>query len=109
MSDVLSVLTDQNFEGEALNSSVPVLVDFWADWCQPCLAMVPDLEAVAREFQGRLKIGKVNVEENEQVPFNYNVTAMPTLVLLKNGQVVEQRVGKLSREALVKLITPHLG
>ncbi len=108
MSDVLATFTDQNFETEALGSKVPVLLDFWADWCQPCLAMVPDLESVAAQFQGRLKVGKINVEENEHLPFNYNVTAMPTLILLKGGQVVEQRVGKLSREALTKLVEPHL-
>ncbi len=108
MSDVLATFTDQNFEAEALGSKIPVLLDFWAEWCQPCIAMVPDLESVATQFQGRLKVGKVNVEENEHVPFNYNVTAMPTLILLKGGQVVEQRVGKLSREALTKLIEPHL-
>lgn len=108
MSDVIATFTDQNFEAEALGSSIPVLLDFWADWCQPCLAMAPDLESVAAQFEGRLKVGKVNVEENEHVPFNYNVTAMPTLILLKGGQVVEQRVGKLSREALTKLVEPHL-
>ncbi|MBK5257489.1 MAG: thioredoxin [Vicinamibacteria bacterium] len=108
MSDVIATFTDQNFEAEALGSQIPVLLDFWAEWCQPCLAMVPDLESVANQFAGRLKVGKVNVEENEHVPFNYNVTAMPTLILLKGGQVVEQRVGKLSREALTKLVEPHL-
>jgi thioredoxin 1 len=108
MSDVIATFTDQNFESEVLKSKVPVLLDFWAEWCQPCLAMVPDLESVAAQFQGRLTVGKVNVEENEHVPFNYNVTAMPTLILLKGGQVVEQRVGKMSREALTKLVEPHL-
>lgn len=108
MSDVIATFTDQNFEAEVLQSKVPVLLDFWAEWCQPCIAMVPDLESVAAQFQGRLVVGKVNVEENEHVPFNYNVTAMPTLILLKGGQVVEQRVGKMSREGLTKLVEPHL-
>ena len=70
--------------------------------------MVPDLESLATQYQGRLKVAKVNVEENEQVPFNYNVTGMPTLIVLKDGQVVEQRVGKLSREGLARLVEPHL-
>ncbi len=108
MSDVIATFTDQNFEAEVVQSKVPVLLDFWAEWCQPCIAMVPDLESVANQFQGRLTVGKVNVEENEHVPFNYNVTAMPTLILIKGGQVVEQRVGKMSREALTKLVEPHL-
>ena len=108
MSDLIQHVSDANFEQDVLSAGKPVLVDFWAEWCQPCIAMVPDLESVATQFQGRLKVGKVNVEENEHVPFNYNVTAMPTLILLKGGQVVEQRVGKMSREALTKLIEPHL-
>lgn len=108
MSPDITILTDQNFEAEARTSPIPVLIDFWAEWCQPCIAMVPDLEAVAAQYKGKLKVGKVNVEENEQVPFEYNVTGMPTLIVLKGGQVVEQRVGKLSKDALVKLVEPHL-
>ena len=87
-----------------LASDKPVLVDFWAEWCAPCKAMVPDLEAVAAQYAGRVRVGKLNVEENEQVPFEYGITAMPTLLVFKGGKVAEQRVGKMSRDALVKLL-----
>jgi thioredoxin 1 len=108
MSANIETFTDQNWEQEVVASGAPVLVDFWAEWCKPCLAMVPDLEAVAALYAGRLKVGKVNVEENSDVPFRYNVTAMPTLLVLKGGRVLDQRVGKMSKDALVKLVEPHL-
>jgi thioredoxin len=109
MSDNLTTLTDQNWETEVLAASGPVLVDFWAQWCKPCLAMVPDLEAVAAKYDGKLRVGKINVEENDQVPFRYSITSLPTILLIKGGQVLEQRIGKLSKEALIKLLDPHLG
>jgi thioredoxin 1 len=108
VSDAIETYTDQNWEKEVVASDRPVLVDFWAEWCKPCLAMVPDLEAVAVAYKGRLRVGKVNVEENNDVAFKYNVTGMPTLLVLKGGKVLEQRVGKLSKDALVKLVEPHL-
>ena len=108
MSDAIETYTDQNWEKEVVGSTQPVLVDFWAEWCKPCLAMVPDLEAVAQAFKGRLRVGKVNVEENNDIPFKYNVTGMPTLLVLKGGRVLDQRVGKLTKDALVKLVEPHL-
>ncbi len=108
MAADIETLTDQNWEQEVVASPKPVLVDFWAEWCKPCLAMVPDLEAVAQLYAGRLKVGKVNVEENNEVPFRYNITAMPTLIVLKDGKVLDQRVGKMSKDALVKLIEPFL-
>ena len=108
MAASIETLTDQNWEQEVVASPQPVLVDFWAEWCKPCLAMVPDLEAVAQLYAGRLKVGKVNVEENNDVPFRYNITAMPTLIVLKGGKVLDQRVGKMSKDALVKLVEPHL-
>ena len=108
MAASIETLTDQNWEQEVVASPKPVLVDFWAEWCKPCLAMVPDLEAVAQLYAGRLKVGKVNVEENNDVPFRYNITAMPTLIVLKAGKVLDQRVGKMSKDALVKLVEPHL-
>jgi len=108
MAANIETLTDANWEKEVVASATPVLVDFWAEWCKPCLAMVPDLEALAQLYAGRLKVGKVNVEENNDVPFRYNVTAMPTLLVVKAGKVLEQRVGKMSKDALVKMVEPHL-
>jgi thioredoxin 1 len=109
MSGNIEVFTDQNWQQEVLESSTPVLVDFWAEWCAPCKAMVPDLEAIAGEYAGRVRVGKLNVEENQQVPFQYGITAMPTLIVLKGGQVVEQRVGKMGRVQLAKLLDPIVG
>jgi thioredoxin 1 len=108
MSDKIQTLTDANWESEVLASPQPILVDFWAEWCKPCLAMAPDVEAVAELYDGRLRVGKLNVEENNDVPYKYNITGMPTLLLFKGGRVMEQRVGKLSKEALVKFVEPHL-
>ena len=109
MSGTIEVFTDQNWQEEVLESSTPVLVDFWAEWCAPCKAMVPDLEAIAGDYKGRVRVGKLNVEENDQVPFKYSITGMPTLIVLKGGQVVEQRVGKMGRLQLAKLLDPLLG
>ena len=108
MSDKIATVTDQNWGADVLAADKPVLVDFWAEWCAPCKAMVPDLEAVASQYEGRVRVGKLNVEENEQVPFQYGITAMPTLLVLKGGKVAEQRVGKMNKEQLAKLLDSHL-
>jgi thioredoxin 1 len=109
MSEHVRTFTEQTWQKDALSGDQPVLVDFWAQWCKPCLAMAPDLEAVAEQYRGRAVVGKVNAEEFGELAGRYNVTAMPTILVLKKGRVVEQRVGKLSKDALVKLIEPHLG
>ena len=108
MSDKIATFTDQNWGADVLAADKPVLVDFWAELCAPCKAMVPDLEAVASQYEGRVRVGKLNVEENEQVPFQYGITAMPTLLVLKGGKVAEQRVGKMNKEQLAKLLDSHL-
>jgi thioredoxin 1 len=109
MADSVATLTEQNWQQEVLKSREPVLVDFWAEWCQPCKALTPTVEALAREYQGRLKVGKVNVDEFPDVAGRYNITTLPTLLLIKNGMVSEQRVGLVKKEVLAKLIEPHLG
>ena len=108
MSETIATYTDDNWQAEVLGSDRPVLVDFWAEWCVPCKTLVPAIEAVARQFDGKLRVGKLNVEENSQVPYQYNITTLPTLMVIKGGVVSEHRVGLLSREALVKLVEPHV-
>jgi thioredoxin 1 len=108
MSAKLETFTGDNWQKEVLGAAQPVLVDFWAEWCKPCIAMVPDLEAVAEVYAGRARVGKLNVEEHSQVAEAYGVQAMPTLLVFKNGKVAEQRVGKMSKDALAKLLDPHL-
>jgi thioredoxin 1 len=104
----VQVLTDANWDADVLKSNVPVLVDFWADWCVPCKTLLPTIEAISAQYAGRLKVGKMNAEENPDVTFKYNVTTLPTLLVLKNGQVAEQRVGLVSKDKLVQLLEPLL-
>jgi len=85
--------TDANFESEVLQSSQPVLVDFWADWCMPCKALGPTIDELASEYAGRVKIGKLNTEDNRETPVKYNVQAIPTVLIFKGGQVVQKFVG----------------
>ena len=108
MAETLQTYTDQSWDTDVLGSPHPVLVDFWAEWCVPCKTLVPILEAVAAQLDGKVKVGKLNVEDNDQVPFKYGITTLPTLMLFKNGQVSEQRVGLISKENLVKLLEPHV-
>ncbi len=107
MSNLITY-SDANWDAEVMASSEPVLVDFWAEWCAPCKVLVPTLEAVAEQYKGRLKVGKMNVEENDSVPFRYSITTLPTLMIFRKGQVSEQSVGLISKDKLVKLIEPLL-
>jgi thioredoxin 1 len=109
MAGKLETFTDGNWQNEVLGSAEPVLVDFWAEWCKPCLAMVPDLEAVAEAVRGRVRVGKLNVEQNGDVAQRYNITAMPTLLVFKGGQVLDQRVGKMSKDAMLKFLDTSVG
>ncbi len=108
MAENVLQFTDASFESEVLKSPVPVLVDFWAPWCGPCRMIAPHVEALAGELAGRLKVGKLNVDENLDVPGRYRVQGIPTLLLFKNGQVREQIVGYTSKEALKSTIASHL-
>ena len=101
-------LTDANWDAEVMSSEQPVLIDFWADWCQPCKVLAPIVEGVAEQYKGRMKFGQMNVEDNDNVPFRYNITTLPTLLIIKKGQVSEQSVGLLSKDKLIKLIEPLL-
>ena len=107
-SDNIKVFTDVNFEEEVLKSDKPVLVDFWAEWCAPCRMMAPAVDAVAREYAERAKVGKVNVDENQSVTSRYNIRGIPTLLLFNRGQVQEQIKGATSKDAIVKMLEKPL-
>jgi thioredoxin 1 len=108
MADKVLELNDANWASEVMGAREPVLIDFWAGWCVPCKTLSPIVESIATELAGRLKVGKLDVQENEKVPVQYDVRTLPTLLLIKGGQVVEQRVGLMTRDNLMKLLTPHL-
>jgi thioredoxin 1 len=99
-SPLIVTFTQDNFEKEALQSTTPVLVDFWAEWCGPCKMIAPVLDELAGEYQGKIKIGKVNVDEHQNLAAQYGVRAIPTLLVLKNGRVAEQLVGAKSKRDL---------
>ena len=104
-SDKVTTLNDANFKADVIDSAVPVLVDFWATWCAPCKAIAPVIDAIAEEYDGKIKVGKVNVDDNPATPANYGVRGIPTLILFKGGKVVDQVVGavpKAQLEALIK-------
>jgi len=95
--DNVLTLTDQNFETEVLGSDVPVLVDFWATWCAPCRMIGPTIEALADAYAGKAKVGKVDVDHNQQTAMKYRVTSIPSVMVFKNGEVVETLMGARSR------------
>lgn len=101
-------LTDSNFKKEVLESDLPVLIDFWASWCGPCKMIAPFIEELAREYQNRIKIGKINIEENPMVPTRYGVMSIPTLMFFKKGQVIDQAVGAMAKAELKRRIEENL-
>ncbi len=101
-------VTDQSFDTEVVGSSVLTVADLWAEWCAPCKRLTPILEEIAQEYQGRIRVAKLDVDSNPDVPGRYGVQGLPTLLVFKNGQMVETIVGFKPKSRLLELITPHL-
>lgn len=111
MGQSVAAVSDANFQAEVLDASKnqPVMVDFWATWCGPCRALSPTVDAIAAERAGKLKVVKMNVDENMNTPGKYNVRGIPTLLIFKDGQVAEQIVGAVPKENIEKALARHLG
>ena len=107
-SDLIQHTTDAGFDSDVLKSDQPVLVDYWAEWCGPCKMIAPILDDVSKDYQGRLKIAKMNVDENRDVPAKYGIRGIPTLMLFKGGQLAATKVGALSKAQLTAFIDSHL-
>ena len=107
-SENVSELTDQNFESEVIKSGVPVLVDFWAEWCMPCRMLTPTIEKLAKDFAGKLKVGKVDTDTNRDISIKYGISAIPTVILFKNGQVAAQKIGALPKSKLYEWVESAL-
>ena len=108
MSENIKHVSDSTFETEVLQAPTPVLVDYWAEWCGPCKMIAPILEELAREYSGRLKIAKLDIDNNQATPSKYGIRGIPTLMLFKNGQVEAQKVGALSKSQLTAFIDSNL-
>ena len=104
----VEAFSDANWETDVLSSKLPVIVDFWADWCAPCKLLAPTIEALARELEGRARVGKLNVDDNTVVSKRYEIRGVPTVMIFESGEVTEQVVGVASKEYLAELIEGHL-
>ena len=104
MSNAITHLTDETFEEEVLQSNIPILVDYWAPWCEPCKMIAPILDSLSAEYAGKLKISKINIDDNQKTPQKYGVRGIPTLMIFKNGNVEATKVGALSKSQLTAFI-----
>lgn len=107
-SELIKHITDESFAKDVLNADVPVLVDYWAEWCGPCKMIAPVLDEMAKDYQGRLQIAKMNVDDNREVPGKFGIRGIPTLMLFKDGQHAATKVGALSKAQLTAFLDGHL-
>ena len=107
-NDLIKHISDTSFEADVLKSAQPVLVDYWAEWCGPCKMLSPILDEIAAEYAGRLKVAKMNIDDNQNTPSNYGVRGIPTLMIFKNGAVEATKVGAMSKSQLSSFIDSHL-
>ncbi|HJV06723.1 thioredoxin TrxA [Paludibacterium denitrificans] len=108
MSDLIQYVSDDSFEQDVLKAEGPVLVDYWAEWCGPCKMIAPILDEVAKEYDGRLKVAKLNIDQNELTPPKFGIRGIPTLMIFKDGNVVATKVGALAKSQLTAFIDSHI-
>ncbi len=108
MSEKITILTDENFEQEVVQSDGPVVIDFWAPWCAPCKAIAPIMDALSEEYAGKVKFAKLNVDDNNASAVKFEIRSIPTIMIFRNGQILDQIVGAVPKESVKKLIDKHL-
>lgn len=108
MAENMTQITDTNWDQEVIKSNTPVLVDFWAEWCGPCHALAPTVASIADSYAGRIKVGKLNVDENEKTAFKYGIRSIPTLILFKGGEIKEVLIGNRPKNEILQVIEKHL-
>ena len=108
MNDQITHVSDSSFEEDVMKSDVPVLVDYWAEWCGPCKAIAPVLDEVARDYAGKIKVAKVNVDDNPEIPRKFGIRGIPTLMLFKNGNVEATKVGAISKSQLTAFLDSNI-
>ena len=108
MSEFVNEVSDQNFESEVINAYGPVMVDFWASWCAPCRMLAPVVETIAEQYNGRVKVLKMNIDNNPMTPGKYNIRSIPTLLLFNDGEVREQIMGNTSPGTITKMLDNHV-